>query len=214
MVVSLQSFYILIPIMVIGAFAPGPEILFLLSQTRRASPMPGLMCAFGVAAGLAVHGVAMTLGVGGLVEAHPSFMDALRVLAGSYLLYLAYGFVKRPSGKQDKDRHEASSCEPSYRALFVKAMLNSIVSPKTLVFFLAIMPQFIDPARGGVQLQFAILCGTTVLVGLTCKSLLALGMHYFVRLFKETKPGLLRVQNWGFAGLFGLLALKLLIGFQ
>lgn len=118
------------------AVTPGPGVLFIVARTLAAGRRAGLAAVAGVAAGNFANAVAASLGVAALVAAWPPAYTALRVAGGCYLLWMALQAWRAPAG-------EAPA--PGRQAFWV-ALLN----PKTMLFFAALLPPFLDPAASPV----------------------------------------------------------------
>ena len=128
--------------------APGPDLLYLVSQGAAHGPRAGLATALGLAAGNLVHTLAAALGISVLLLGSALAFDALKLAGVAYLLYLAWTSV-RP-------RAPAAPGAPAAHAapgpLFRRGLLMNVLNPKVALFFLAFLPQFASPASGPVWL--------------------------------------------------------------
>ncbi|WP_111733427.1 LysE family translocator [Roseovarius amoyensis] len=136
---------------------PGADMMFCLGQGLRAGARPAVAASAGVAAGGMVHVTVAGLGLGAFVAALPWFFDAIRWVGVAYLIWLAIHVLRHPPQAGD-----APPVRPT-RA-FRDGMVVNLTNPKVILFVLAFVPQFIDPARGGVLTQFLIL-GLLIAVG-------------------------------------------------
>jgi len=136
---------------------PGADMMFCLGQGLRAGARPAVAASAGVAAGGMVHVTVAGLGLGAFVAAVPWFFDAIRWVGVAYLVWLAIHVLRHPPQAGD-----APPVRPT-RA-FRDGMVVNLTNPKVILFVLAFVPQFIDPARGGVLTQFLIL-GLLIAVG-------------------------------------------------
>jgi threonine/homoserine/homoserine lactone efflux protein len=132
---------------------PGPNMGWLailsLDRGRRA----GLAAVTGVALGLAVVGLAAALGVATLVAASPALWEVLRWAGALFLLYLAW------EGWSDAGSEEA----PGERGFFLRGLVNNLLNPKAAMFYVAMLPAFLDPGLAGGWL----LLSQTVLLSLS-----------------------------------------------
>lgn len=186
--------------------APGPDLLFLLSQSLRNGKQAGLATAMGLAAGNLVHTLGAALGIWVIFKTSALAFFALKAAGVAYLLYLAWHALK----EQPKPFTAAIAKDPaSIGALFRRGMLMNVLNPKVALFFLAFLPQFAHPAEGSVPLQMVALGGVfTVLV------MLVFGTAAW---FAGTlRPWLLRrgdkarrLSAWLMSGIFFLLAVRL-----
>jgi threonine/homoserine/homoserine lactone efflux protein len=135
---------------------PGADMLFCLAQGTRGGPVPALAASAGISTGAIVHVTLAGLGLGALVAAHPAAFDAIRYAGVAYLLWLVWRTLRSPVGAGDRP-----AVRPS-RA-FRDGLVVNLTNPKVILFILAFVPQFVDPARP-VLAQFLIL-GTVIAAG-------------------------------------------------
>ncbi|MEY4984747.1 MAG: hypothetical protein RIR62_3013 [Pseudomonadota bacterium] len=147
---------------------PGADMMFTLAQGLRNGPRAGLAANAGIAAGGMVHTVIAGLGLGALVAAHPVAFDAIRWAGVAYLLYLAVQSLR--GGAPDQGRDVAA--RPLGR-VFLDGMLVNLLNPKVILFILAFLPQFVDPARP-VLAQFLTLGAAFALGGLVVNGAVAI----------------------------------------
>jgi threonine/homoserine/homoserine lactone efflux protein len=132
---------------------PGPDTAFVLGQTLARGRRAGWAAMFGIYAGASVHITLAAAGVSAVVAASPTLFDALRLAGGAYLLWLGIFALRAAFGSGP---HGGQAAPPARRA-FLQAMLTNLLNPKVTMFFLAFLPQFVDPARRPVWLQMLIL---------------------------------------------------------
>lgn len=132
---------------------PGPDTAFVLGQTLARGRRAGWAAMVGIYAGASVHITLAAAGVSAVVAASPALFDALRLAGGAYLLWLGIFALRAAFGKGS---HGGQAAPPARRAL-LQGMLTNLLNPKVTMFFLAFLPQFVDPARGPVWLQMLIL---------------------------------------------------------
>ncbi|HXT09353.1 MAG TPA: LysE family translocator [Roseiarcus sp.] len=118
---------------------PGPNMTYLaaLSVTRGAKAGFSAVC--GVALGLATLGVCATFGLTRLIEASPALYAALRFAGVAFMLWLAWDAWRADNG-------EAAVGRPALGA-FGRGLVSNLLNPKAALFYLAVPPQFVDPAR-------------------------------------------------------------------
>lgn len=139
--------------------SPGPSMLYVLSRSLGQSRNAGLASSAGLAVGGLLHVVAAALGLAAVFRYSPTLYQFTKLLGAAYLIYLGIGMLleKPPSGHQ--------TLTPVRRQrlgrIFYQGILVEVFNPKTLLFFVAFLPQFVDPGRGSVTLQMLVL-GTLV----------------------------------------------------
>ncbi len=141
---------------------PGPDVLFIVSQSLRAGVRAGLVAAWGITAGCFVHVAAAALGVGALLATSATAFNAIKWLGTAYLMWIGVRLLwttSRPAGvvwdansaMSVRGERDGASDSPKLRWVFLKAFATNALNPKVALFFLAFVPQFIpvhapDPA--------------------------------------------------------------------
>jgi len=186
------------------ALVPGPDNIFVLTQSMSKGAKPGIFVTFGLCTGLIVHTSAVALGVAAIFQTSQLAFDILKYIGAAYLLYLAYLSFKSSSSHHLR----ANQKELSYAKLYRRGIIMNITNPKVSIFFLAFLPQFTNPGSGSVTVQvfilgfIFILCALVVFISI---SFLAAKIGSW---FNKTKNGE-AILNKIAGSVFGLLALKL-----
>ncbi|GLK57331.1 threonine/homoserine/homoserine lactone efflux protein [Methylopila capsulata] len=179
---------------------PGPNMGTLASLALQRGRRAGLAAVAGVALGLAIVGGAAALGLAALIAGEPLFYQALRWAGVGYLLYLAWD-----AWRDAADVAKVDDQPESDGALFVKGLIVNLLNPKAAVFYVAVLPTFVDPAAGSVIGQNVALAAIYVSV--------ATAVHVAVVLLAARLRGLLvsggteRVVRRGLALAMGAIAL-------
>lgn len=135
------------------AAAPGPDNIFVLTQSAVHGRKAGIFIILGLCTGLFVHIAAVSLGVAAIFKTSTIAFTVLKVVGAAYLLYLAW-----QAFHAGNTRISASNDNPAGgRALYVRGILMNVTNPKVAIFFLAFLPQFADPSRGPVSIQIIVL---------------------------------------------------------
>ncbi|WP_373701037.1 LysE family translocator [Neisseria dentiae] len=135
------------------ALSPGPDNLFVLTQSAVHGRRCGLLITLGLCSGLLVHISAVALGVAALLKTSAWAFTVLKIAGAAYLLYLAWLSFRAGASRIDR----AAQPPASAWALYGRGVVMNITNPKVAVFFLAFLPQFTDPARGSVSMQIVLL---------------------------------------------------------
>ncbi len=142
---------------------PGPDMLLIAARSAAQGRMAGLVTYLGVAAGAFSHALLLALGLSQLFLAVPFAYDIVRFVGAAYLAYLAWqAFTARASfapGARDEAKRPM-------RVIFRQGFLTNLLNPKVALFFLALFPQFLDPAAGSVGMQVLVLACILNVVGL------------------------------------------------
>src|SRR5213080_2428077 len=146
---------------------PGPAVLYIVVQSAEQGRRVGLASVAGVHLGTLVHVAAATAGLSALIVASALAFSVVKYAGAAYLVYLGI--------RKLLEREEEAELEPeALRRAFVRGVVVNVLNPKTALFFLAFLPQFIDPERGGVWSQVLVLGLVFVGLGLISDSLYAL----------------------------------------
>ncbi len=180
---------------------PGADMMFCLGQGLRSGRRAAMAANVGIAVGGMVHTTLAALGLGALVAAHPAAFEAIRWLGVGYLLWLALAALRsRPIA-------DATVAPASAGRVFWQALLVNLLNPKVILFILAFLPQFVDPARP-VLPQFLTLGAVFSIGGLLVNG--AVGLFAgSIGLHMARSAGLSRWLARISATIFGALALRL-----
>jgi threonine/homoserine/homoserine lactone efflux protein len=191
---------------VLLALVPGPDNLFVLTQSVLLGRWAGLMATLGFSTGLIFHTLAVTLGVAALFQTSLLAFTLLKFCGAAYLLYLAWRFLQaRTMGGV-----QSGLGSPGPWMLYRRGIIMNVTNPKVTLFFLAFLPQFADPAVGRVAWQMIVFGLIFILATLLVFGGLAL-LAASVSPWLKRKP---QAQSWiqrGAALIFVLLAIKLVL---
>ncbi len=148
---------------------PGPAVLYVVVQGAEQGRRVGLASVAGIHLGTLVHVAAATVGLSALVVASAVAFSAVKYAGAAYLVYLG---VRRLLARDEVV--EPGRQRESLRRAFARGIVVNVLNPKTALFFLAFLPQFVDPDRGGVWSQVLVLGLVFVGLGLISDSLYAL----------------------------------------
>ena len=187
------------------ALTPGPNMLYLVSRALAQGTGAGMVSLMGCQAGSLAIMLAAAAGITAALLAIPYAWDVLRLGGAAYLAWLAFQCL-RPDG-QPLFAPRTMAREPSAR-LFGLGFLTAALNPKVALFYMAVLPPFIDPARGAPFLQATILGAIQIAICTAFDALLVWGAAGTAR-FLGSHPAWLAAQRWVLGGALGLLALKL-----
>ena len=152
------------------ALVPGPDNIFVLTQSIFQGKKSGIMVMFGLCTGLIFHTLAVTLGVAVIFQTSAIAFTILKIIGAGYLLYLAWQIFKAPSEKIDTKNNRIID----YKKLYYRGIIMNITNPKVSIFFLAFLPQFTNPNLGPIPLQMLLLGILFLIAALLVFSLIAL----------------------------------------
>jgi threonine/homoserine/homoserine lactone efflux protein len=187
------------------AATPGPNMLYLVSRALAQGTGAGMVSLVGCQVGSLVIMLCAAAGLTAALFAVPFAWDALRLGGAAYLLFLAWQCV-RPGG-QPIFAPRPLPREPAAR-LFSVGFATAALNPKVALFYVAVLPPFIDPTRGDVFTQGVVLGAVQIGVAIIFDGLLVYGAAGVAR-FLGTRPGRMAAQRWILGGALGLIAVKL-----
>ena len=132
---------------------PGPDMLYVTARSVSDGRSAGVVSAFGIAAGTLVHITALALGLAALLAAVPLAYDAVRIAGAIYLGVIGLQLMLRPRTAGGVAQLPRSRL----RVVFAQAVVTNVLNPKVALFFLAFLPQFVDPAAGAPVPQIVLL---------------------------------------------------------
>jgi threonine/homoserine/homoserine lactone efflux protein len=141
------------------ALAPGPDNIFVLTQSALRGRLAGLAVTLGLCTGLVVHTAAVAFGVTVILQTSIVAFTVLKSLGACYLLYLAGKAFQASAASLAAGRPSDLSPVKLYR----RGIIMNISNPKVSIFFLAFLPQFADPTRGPLTMQMIVLGGTFII---------------------------------------------------
>lgn len=152
------------------AVVPGPAVIYIVTRSVDQGRAAGLVSALGIATGTLVHVPAAVVGLSALLVSSATAFTIVKFLGAAYLVYLGIRkLLDREAGALDE--------QPTKRTLkhiFTQGAVVGVLNPKTALFFLAFLPQFVDPARGSTALQLGVLGVLLVCISMTSDSCYAL----------------------------------------
>jgi threonine/homoserine/homoserine lactone efflux protein len=138
---------------------PGNDMMYVLGQSIKGGPRPGLAAGFGIATGSFLHLLLVAAGVAVVLSHYPAVFDAIRWAGAAYLVWIAYKTLTTPIGNLTADGQSLSSF-----MAWRDGVLVNLFNPKTIVFMFAFLPPFVRPENGAPLLQLFIL-GTLFNIG-------------------------------------------------
>src|SRR5581483_2589815 len=141
------------------ALTPGPGLFYVAARTLAGGRREGLASSVGLGLGGLVHVVAGAAGLSALLMASAEAFTAVKLVGAAYLVWLGIKTIREASVALPQEVAVTGAARA-----FREGVLVESLNPKTAAFFLALIPQFLEPARGHVALQFAVLGLVSVLL--------------------------------------------------
>ena len=165
----------------------------------------GVASALGIGVADALLTALTATGVTALVASWPPSFDVIRYAGVVYLLWLVFKTLQKKPGLDTAQQHRV----PLGR-VFLQAMLNSLLNPKALLFFVVFLPQFVRPEAGSIAVQLMLLGGVLTLVAGVFHVLLGIFGGALSRFFAGRSKGAW-LQKWGLATVLTVLAVRLAV---
>ncbi len=144
---------------VLLGLAPGPDNIFVLTQSALHGRSAGIAVMFGLCTGLIVHSTAVALGIAVIFQTSAVAFSVLKFIGAGYLAYLAWQAFRASAARIQSE----SDGEINRWKLYRRGIIMNITNPKVSIFFLAFLPQFANPSRGPIWLQILLLGGMFIL---------------------------------------------------
>lgn len=143
--------------------SPGPDLIFVVTQSAVHGAKTGILVTFGLVSGLIFHTLLVAFGVAAIIMTSEFAFTLLKTLGAMYLLYLAWQAFRAHSEKLKAEKNIQKTAFQLYR----RGIIMNITNPKVTVFFLAFLPQFVSAENGSVVEQVFMLGAIFMVLGLT-----------------------------------------------
>src|SRR5215210_2048184 len=165
-----STFALFVAAALVLLIVPGPSVLYIVARSVEGGRKAGLVSVLGVQTGALVHIAFATLGLSAILASSAVAFSVVKWLGAAYLVWLG---LRRIFGRDEGENDVAVEPEPLSR-VFSQGVIVNTLNPKTALFFLAFLPQFVDPARGAAWVQILLLGATFVILALCSDGLYAL----------------------------------------
>lgn len=152
------------------AVVPGPAVIYIVTRSVDQGRAAGVVSALGIATGTFVHVPAAAIGLSALLVSSSTAFTTVKYLGAAYLIYLG---IRQLLDREERELHAAPATR-SLRRIYAQGALVGVLNPKTALFFLAFLPQFVDPARGSTAVQLIVLGVLLVCISMMSDSCYAL----------------------------------------
>ena len=185
-------------------FIPGPATLLTVARASTSGTRVGIATGAGITAGDFLHTLMAVVGISAIIATSATLFSVVKYLGAAYLVYLGIRALREPPVTEPGQGRVPITASQAFR----QAILAEVLNPKTALFFLAFLPQFIDPARGQVMLQLTVLGLVFALLGFVSTivySVTAGGLGAFLR----RHPVVLKWQGKVVGGIYCALGVRL-----
>jgi threonine/homoserine/homoserine lactone efflux protein len=180
---------------------PGPSVLFVIGRSLALGWKGGVLTVLGNAAGQLVQVAAVAFGVGIVVAQSVVLFSVVKLAGAAYLVYLG---IKAISHRRNHPAAEHRPGASSPRRLMVEGLVVGATNPKSVVFFVAVLPQFVDYSSGAIPFQLALLGAVFLLIAIVSDSLWAIAAGSARQWFARSPRRISAVEATGGALMIGL----------
>lgn len=166
----LQNLPVFLLAALILLLTPGPAVLYIIARSMDQGRLAGFVSVLSIETGNSVHVLAATFGLSAILMSSALAFSVVKYLGAAYLIYLGI----RRLLTRDQGHEIVSVQRQSLRRIYSQGVLVATLNPKTALFFLAFLPQFVDPSAGSVTLQLLTLGGLFVMMAVVTDSMYAL----------------------------------------
>lgn len=181
---------------------PGPAVLYIVGRSLNLGRAAGVLSVLGICTGTLFHVVAAALGLTAVLRASPIAFSAIRYAGAAYLVWLGVRALRN----DERAIGSASVPHDGPLQIFRQGVVVNLLNPKTALFFLAFLPQFVNPARGAVAGQVLLLGGLFVGLSLVSDTIYALLAGTFGE-YLRANPRFWRSQRYATSAIFVALGL-------
>jgi threonine/homoserine/homoserine lactone efflux protein len=150
---------------------PGPAVVYIVTRSIHQGRAAGLASVLGIHVGTLVHLSAATVGLSAILVSSATAFTAVKLAGALYLVVIG---IRTLLGRGDREAVDPQRPPRRRRRDFAEGVVVNVLNPKTALFFLAFLPQFVDPSRGQASLQILVLGSTFIVLGLVTDSIWAL----------------------------------------
>ena len=163
---SFETFAAFLVAAVIMVAVPGPNVLFIVGRSIALGRWGGFLSILGTAIGSVVVVVAVAAGVGAIIAQSIVLFTVVKVLGAAYLAYLGIQAIRHR--RRAAESLTDVSARRSHPRQLAEGLIVGVTNPKSIAFFVAVLPQFVDLSAGAVPVQMFILGVTVVVIGIVC----------------------------------------------
>ncbi len=162
----------LIPLTLL-TLTPGVDTLLVIRNSNRGGWRDGVVSSLGICSGLFVHAFVSSVGISLILLNSALAFSLLKLVGAGYLIWLGAASLRSACGRQEKMLlGKTAAADFRFRRSFREGLLSNVLNPKTIVFYMAFLPQFIDPAGSALQ-QSLLIAALHFIIAMIYQSLLA-----------------------------------------
>jgi len=169
---TLHSYLLFVGASIVLVLVPGPDMIYMLSRCIAQGRKAGLMAAIGFNLGGYAHLIAAVLGLSAVIATSVTAFTVVKWLGAGYLIYLGISTLRSKTGPINLDTRSVAG--PSATTILWQAFLSDVLNPKVAMFFLALLPQFVNATAPHPTLRILLLGVTVNVIALVGNVILVL----------------------------------------
>lgn len=205
---SLEQFLVFLAAAVLLNVSPGADHVFILTRTIAQGRLAGFLSSWGVCTGAMIHVLAAAFGISAILAASATAFTVVKLAGAAYLIWLGIRALRSKGLALSAD--PAASAPASAWKIYRQGMVVDLLNPKVAIFFMAFLPQFVDPALGGAAWQMIALGTVVIAVALAWETALIFGAGLLTRRLR-TQPAIAKWISYASGATFIGLGLKLAV---
>jgi RhtB (resistance to homoserine/threonine) family protein len=183
---GIHDYWLFIGTGILLNLTPGQDTMFIIGRTLTGGPRAGVASAFGIMVGSMCHTVAAALGFSAIIATSATAFSVVKLLGAAYLIFLGAKLLWSRASAQPEAQAASASASAAW-SCFRQGIITNVLNPKVALFFLAFLPQFIDPNSPTKAVAFLALGATFITSGLIwCLVLVSAAAR--LRLFFQRNP--------------------------
>jgi threonine/homoserine/homoserine lactone efflux protein len=169
---GIHSYWLFVLTGILLNLAPGQDTMFIIGRSLTGGRRAGIAAALGISVGSMFHTLAAALGLSAILATSATAFMVVKLAGAAYLIYLGMQLLRAKAGPLELN---LASTAVTPGSAFAQGILTNVLNPKVALFFLALLPQFIDPASATKTLAFLALGATFIFTGTIWCLVLAVG---------------------------------------
>jgi threonine/homoserine/homoserine lactone efflux protein len=187
-----STYAVFVPAALALLIVPGPAVLYIVTRSVDQGRAAGMASLFGVHVGSVVHVAAAALGVSVVLARSAEAFTVVKFAGAAYLIFLG---CRRLFTRPVDDGTPGIPADRTLRRTFAQGVVVNVLNPKTALFFLAFLPQFVDPGRGSTVFQTVVLGACFIALGIVSDGTYALLASSFGRRVRDRAVGRRRLER-------------------
>jgi len=180
----------------------GPAVIYVVARSLSGGSLTGLVAVLGDELGTLLHVLFAAAGLSAIVASSVAAFSVGKWLGAAYLMWVGLGQILGRGGDGDEETLSSGGDETYLRRVFSQSVLVQVLNPKVALFFLAFLPQFVDPSRGAAWTQVVVLGATLAFLGLFTDGLYTLLGGTAGRWIRKRGEGLRRRGRYVTGGIY------------